>query len=36
VFAADRALHDIAVDPQGVARLNELNKYKLGRFKPAA
>ncbi|HEY6258701.1 MAG TPA: carboxypeptidase regulatory-like domain-containing protein [Xanthobacteraceae bacterium] len=36
-FAApnpDAALHDIAVDAQGVAWVNELNAYKLGRFDP--
>ncbi len=34
-FAApnpDAALHDITVDPQGIAWVNELNAYKLGRF----
>jgi virginiamycin B lyase len=30
----DAALHDITVDPQGVAWVNELNAYKLGRFDP--
>jgi hypothetical protein len=30
----DAALHDIAVDRQGVAWVNELNAYKLGRFDP--
>jgi virginiamycin B lyase len=30
----DGALHDITVDPQGVAWVNELNAYKLGRFDP--
>ena len=28
----DAALHDITVDPQGIAWVNELNVYKLGRF----
>ncbi len=28
------ALHDITVDPQGIAWVNELNQYKLGRFDP--
>ena len=28
----DAALHDIAVDPRGIAWVNELNSYKLGRF----
>jgi virginiamycin B lyase len=31
---SDSALHDIAVDPRGVAWVNELNQYKLGRFDP--
>jgi virginiamycin B lyase len=31
---SDAALHDIAVDRQGVAWVNELNEYKLGRFDP--
>jgi virginiamycin B lyase len=31
----DSALHDITVDPRGVAWVNELNQYKLGRFDPA-
>ena len=31
---SDAALHDIAVDAQGVAWVNELNEYKLGRFDP--
>jgi len=31
---SDAALHDIAVDPQGIAWVNELNQYKLGRFDP--
>jgi virginiamycin B lyase len=31
---SDAALHDIAVDPQGIAWVNELNEYKLGRFDP--
>ena len=30
----DSALHDITVDPRGVAWVNELNQYKLGRFDP--
>jgi virginiamycin B lyase len=30
----DAALHDIAVDRQGVAWVNQLNEYKLGRFDP--
>jgi len=30
----DSALHDITVDPQGIAWVNELNQYKLGRFDP--
>ena len=30
----DSALHDITVDPQGVAWVNELNQYKLGKFDP--
>jgi virginiamycin B lyase len=30
----DAALHDIVVDPRGVAYVNELNVYKLGRFDP--
>jgi virginiamycin B lyase len=32
---SDAALHDIAVDPRGVAWVNELNQYKLGKFDPA-
>jgi streptogramin lyase len=32
----DSALHDITVDPQGIAWVNELNQYKLGRFDPKA
>ena len=34
-FAApnhDAGLHDVAVDPRGIAWVNELNSYKLGRF----
>jgi virginiamycin B lyase len=31
---SDAALHDIAVDPRGIAWVNELNEYKLGRFDP--
>src|SRR5262249_37851825 len=31
---SDAALHDIAVDRQGIAWVNELNEYKLGRFDP--
>jgi virginiamycin B lyase len=31
---SDAALHDITVDPQGIAWVNELNVYKLGRFDP--
>ena len=31
---SDSALHDITVDAQGVAWVNELNQYKLGRFDP--
>lgn len=31
---SDAALHDITVDRQGVAWVNELNQYKLGRFDP--
>jgi virginiamycin B lyase len=31
---SDAALHDIAVDPRGVAWVNELNQYKLGKFDP--
>jgi streptogramin lyase len=30
----DAALHDVAVDAQGIAWVNELNAYKLGRFDP--
>jgi virginiamycin B lyase len=30
----DSALHDITIDPRGVAWVNELNEYKLGRFDP--
>jgi virginiamycin B lyase len=30
----DSALHDITVDSQGIAWVNELNQYKLGRFDP--
>ena len=31
---SDAALHDIAVDPRGVAWVNQLNEYKLGKFDP--
>jgi virginiamycin B lyase len=31
---SDAALHDIAVDPRGIAWVNELNEYNLGRFDP--
>jgi virginiamycin B lyase len=31
---SDAGLHDIAVDRQGVAWVNELNEYTLGRFDP--
>jgi virginiamycin B lyase len=31
---SDAALHDIVVDPRGVAWVNELNQYKLGKFDP--
>jgi virginiamycin B lyase len=31
---SDAALHDVAVDRQGIAWVNELNEYKLGRFDP--
>jgi sugar lactone lactonase YvrE len=31
---SDAALHDIAVDRRGIAWVNELNEYKLGRFDP--
>jgi virginiamycin B lyase len=31
---SDAALHDITVDPRGVAWVNQLNVYKLGRFDP--
>ena len=30
----DAALHDITVDPRGIAWVNQLNVYKLGRFDP--
>jgi virginiamycin B lyase len=30
----DAALHDIAVDPRGIAWVNQLNEYKIGRFDP--
>jgi virginiamycin B lyase len=30
----DAALHDITVDPRGVAWVNQLNQYKLGKFDP--
>jgi virginiamycin B lyase len=30
----DSALHDITVDGRGIAWLNELNNYKLGKFDP--
>ncbi len=30
----DAALHDVAVDPRGIAWVNELNQYSLGRFDP--
>jgi virginiamycin B lyase len=32
---SDSALHDVAVDSRGVAWVNELNQYKLGKFDPA-
>jgi virginiamycin B lyase len=32
---SDSALHDITVDPRGIAWVNELNQYKLGRFDPS-
>jgi hypothetical protein len=31
---SDSALHDVTVDSQGIAWVNELNQYKLGRFDP--
>jgi virginiamycin B lyase len=31
---SDAALHDIAVDSQGIAWVNQLNEYSLGRFDP--
>jgi virginiamycin B lyase len=31
---SDAALHDIAVDTRGIAWVNELNQYKLGKFDP--
>ena len=31
---SDAALHDIAVDGRGIAWVNELNEYKLGKFDP--
>ncbi len=31
---SDAALHDITVDPRGVAWVNQLNQYKLGKFDP--
>src|SRR5262249_33889265 len=31
---SDAALHDIAVDPRGIAWVNQLNEYKIGRFDP--
>ena len=34
VANSDAGLHDITVDPQGIAWVNELNEYKLGRFDP--
>jgi virginiamycin B lyase len=30
----DAALHDITVDPRGIAWVNQLNQYKLGKFDP--
>jgi virginiamycin B lyase len=30
----DAALHDITVDPQGIAWVNQLNEYKIGKFDP--
>ena len=30
----DAALHDITVDPRGIAWVNQLNEYKLGKFDP--
>jgi virginiamycin B lyase len=30
----DAAFHDITVDPRGVAWVNQLNEYKLGKFDP--
>jgi virginiamycin B lyase len=30
----DAALHDIAVDPRGIAWVNQLNEYKIGKFDP--
>src|SRR5262249_5161345 len=30
----DAAWHDVAVDPQGVAWVNQLNEYKIGKFDP--
>jgi virginiamycin B lyase len=30
----DAALHDITVDPRGIAWVNELNEYKIGKFDP--
>ena len=30
----DAALHDITVDPRGVAWVNQLNVYKLGKVRP--
>src|SRR6266850_8433848 len=30
----DAALHDVTVDPRGVAWFNQLNEYKLGKFDP--
>ena len=29
----DAALHDVTVDPRGIAWVNELNQYKLGRVR---
>jgi virginiamycin B lyase len=31
---SDAALHDVTVDSRGVAWVNELNQYKLGKFDP--
>jgi len=31
---SDAALHDVTVDPRGVAWVNQLNEYKLGKFDP--